>query len=86
MMHEYCEWLWEPLRVEGAFDYGTPGQFQRGVQLYGEFVKRRWTRSQPVNVWLTKLFFGVRAMLTHLEARVEYGRILREESPLDSAG
>ena len=79
-MVEYCEWLWEPLRVEGAFDFATPGHFERGVRLYGDFVKRRWTRSQPVNVWLTKAFFGVRAMLVHIGARVEYGRIMRAES------
>jgi len=74
--------MWAPIRAEGAFDFGDPDQYRRGVQLYGEFVKRRWTRSKPVNVWLTKLFFGERAMLTRLGARVDYGRILREESPL----
>lgn len=79
-MIEYCDWLWEPLRTDGPFDFGAPGHFERGVRLYGEFVKRRWTRSKPVNVWLTKVFFGVRAMLAHLEARVDYRQIMLEES------
>lgn len=82
LMREYCDWLWAPLKVDGAFDFGEPGSFEKGVKLYGEFIKRRWTRSQPVNVWLTKLFFGVRAMLTHLEAQVEFKRIMYEESDL----
>jgi predicted unusual protein kinase regulating ubiquinone biosynthesis (AarF/ABC1/UbiB family) len=81
MMREYCDWVWAPLRTDEPFDYGTPGQYRDGVRLYGEFVKRRWVRSRPVNIWLNKVFFGVRAMLTRLEARVAYGRILREESP-----
>ncbi len=81
MMREYCDWLWAPLRTDEPFDYGAPGQYRDGVRLYGEFVKRRWVRSRPVNVWLNKVFFGVRAMLTRLEARVAYGRIFREESP-----
>lgn len=81
-MLEYCDWLWAPVRTDEPFDYGAPGQFEPGVRLYGEFTRRRWVRSLPVNVWLTKVFFGVRAMLTRLEARVPYGRILREESVL----
>jgi hypothetical protein len=80
LLREYTDWLWEPVRTDEAYDFGAPGAFERGVRLYGEFIKRRWTRSHPVNVWLTKVFFGVRAMLTHLGARVEYGRIMREES------
>ncbi len=79
MMQEYSDWLWEPLRVEGVFDFGQSGHFETGVKLYGEFIKRRWTRSHPVNVWLTKLFFGVRAMLTQMEARVEFNQIMTEE-------
>lgn len=80
----YCDWLWAPNRTDQPFDFGAQGQFRPGVELYGELTRRRWTRSKPVNVWLTKVFFGARAMLTHLEARVPYGRILREESRRES--
>ena len=79
-MGTYCDWLWAPVRTDEPFDFGAPGQFRPGVELYGEFTRRRWTRSKPVNVWLTRVFFGVRAMLTHLGARVPYGRLMREES------
>ena len=82
MMRAYCDWLWAPILTDEPFDYGDPDQYREGVRLYGEFIKRHWVRSQPVNIWLTKVFFGLRAMLTHLGARVEYGRIMREESPL----
>jgi predicted unusual protein kinase regulating ubiquinone biosynthesis (AarF/ABC1/UbiB family) len=84
LMRAYCEWVWKPIRTDEPFDYGDPDQYREGVRHYGEFMRRRWVRSQPVNVWLTKVFFGLRAMLTHLGARVAYGRILREESPLGS--
>ncbi len=80
VLRAYCDWVWAPLRTDEPFDYGTPDQYREGIRLYGEFVKRRWIRSQPVNVWLTKVFFGVRAMLTHLGARVAYGKIMREET------
>ncbi|HVS19148.1 MAG TPA: AarF/ABC1/UbiB kinase family protein [Planctomycetota bacterium] len=79
-MLAYCDWLWAPVRGDEPFDYSDPAQFRPGVELYGEFTRRGWTRSQPINVWLTKVFFGQRAMLTHLGARVAYGRLMREES------
>lgn len=79
-MLAYCDWLWAPNRGDEPFDFGAPDQFRPGVELYGELARRRWTRSKPVNVWLTKVFFGERAMLTHLGARVPYGRLMREES------
>ncbi len=83
LLREYVDWVWEPVRTRGPFDYGAPDQFQRGARIYAEFVKRRWVRAVPVNTWLARVFFGVRAMLTRLEARVPYGDILREESPVD---
>lgn len=49
LMRKDCNWLWEPIRAEGAFDFGRPGQFEEGVRLYGTFIKRRWTRSRPIN-------------------------------------
>ena len=80
MMRRYTEWLWEPMRADGDYDFSDPECFQRGARLYATFVKKGWVRSQPVNVWLTRVFYGVRAMLTRLGARVPYGRILREEA------
>lgn len=82
LMREYCDWVWAPLRCEGPFDFGKDGQFERGAKIYGEFTKRRWTRSMPVNVWLNKVFFGVRAMLCRLEARVDYREVMTSESTL----
>jgi predicted unusual protein kinase regulating ubiquinone biosynthesis (AarF/ABC1/UbiB family) len=82
LMLEYTDWCWEPLRSEGPYDFSDPENFKRGARLYGEFIKRRYTRSLPVNVWLTKLFFGMRATFTNLKACIPYGDILRSESPL----
>ena len=78
-MRQWCDWVWEPLFHEGPFDFANPDYFQRGVALYGELVRRRYTRSLPVNMWLSKNFFGVRAMLAHLKARVDMGAIWNQE-------
>ena len=84
LIRKYTDWTWAPITEPQPYDFGVPGDYAEGVKLYGEFIKRRWTRSQPVNVWLTKLFYGERAMLTHLRARVAYGTIHEEESQIES--
>ena len=81
-MQEMGDWAWEPLLVNGAFDYSDPEYFRRGVRLYGELVRHRYTRSLPVNTWLFKAIFGMRAMLARLGARVDTGAIMRAESRL----
>lgn len=80
LLRELCDWEWEPLFHEGPFDFGNPEYFRRGVALFGEATRRRYTRSLPVNTWLHKSFFGVRAMLAHLKARVDMGAISRQET------
>ena len=50
------------------------------MAIHGEMIKRRFVRSRPVNTWLSKGFFGFRAMLHHLRARVNLGAIVRAET------
>lgn len=79
LLEQYTDWAWEPVVYEGPFDFGDREYFRRGVALYGQFLRRRYTRSQPANTWLLKAMFGLRAMLTRLEARVDMGAIYRAE-------
>lgn len=82
LLREYCDWLWEPVRTDAAFDFSDDSYFKRGMRIYGEVVKRRYIRSRPVNTWIGRTFIGLRAILTQLRARVAYGRILREETTM----
>ena len=52
----------------------------RGMELWRQLLSRRYVRTLPVNVWITKSFVGLRAMLFKLGARVPLGRIMREET------
>ena len=80
LMLRWCDWVWEPLEHHGPFDFGDPDYFRRGLELFGEMIRRRYVRSLPVNTWLTKSFFGLRAILHHLGARVDLGAIVRQET------
>ncbi len=80
MIIAFSKWIWEPLLHEGTFDFSDGSYFRRGVEHYGECMRKRYIRSLPLNTWLTRCFYGVRAMLTHLKARVDMGLIYRQET------
>ncbi len=83
LLEQFCDWVWEPLLHEGPFDFGNPDYFQRGVEIFGEVLQRRYVRSHPINIWLDKNFFGIRAMLAHLKARVDLGAVCRAETTVE---
>ena len=76
----FSDWAWEPVLHEGPFDFADLDYFRRGAAMYGEALRRRYTRSRPANTWMIKSIFGLRAMLAHLKARVDLGIIFREET------
>ncbi|UCC28760.1 MAG: AarF/ABC1/UbiB kinase family protein, partial [Phycisphaerales bacterium] len=80
LLAQLTDWVWEPIVHEGPFDFGDWDYFRRGTALYGEALRRRYTRSRPANTWLIKCIYGLRAMLAHLKARVDLGAIFRKES------
>ncbi len=76
----WTDWAWEPVRHEGPFDFSDPDHFRRGAEMYGEGIRNRFTRSRPANTWTIKAIYGLRAMLTRLGARIDYGSIFRAET------
>lgn len=85
MIMQWGDWAWEPVMHEGPFDFSDPEYFRRGAEMYGEFIRRRYMRSRPANTWLIKTCYGMRAMLTRLKARVNYGAIWRAETRVPEA-
>ena len=77
---QFSDWAWEPILREGPFDFGDLDYFRRGAAMYGQALRRRYTRSRPANTWMIKAIFGLRAMLAHLKARVDLGVIFRAET------
>lgn len=84
LMEKWCEWVWEPLKHQGPFDFGDPDHLRRGMNVYGDLVKKRYYRSKPVNTWLARSFVGVRAMLYRLKARVDMKAVLDSETTVRS--
>jgi len=77
---EFCDWMWEPLRVEGDFDFTDGEHLRRGFEVLGALLRRRYTRMMPVGIWLDRQICGLRGLFTLLECRVPYRRIHEEET------
>lgn len=71
LIRSFADWLWEPLRHEGPFDLGSQDYFPRGVALWSQFLRKRLTRTLPLNTWINRNFIGLRALAYRLGARVD---------------
>jgi hypothetical protein len=78
LLHAMLDWLWEPMRHDGVFDFGG-AYFERGMALFEEILNGHYTRSAPVNTWINRNFLGVRAMLYKLGARVDMRTLSQRE-------
>jgi len=86
LIEQVSDWCWEPIRHDGRFDFGDPRYFQRGVDAIREVVRRGYLRSRPVNNWMQRSFFGIRAMLCRLGAHIDAGSIFRQETAAAAQG
>ncbi len=76
----WADWVWEPVLKEGSFDFGDSNYFSRGVEYFAELLRKRQTRSRPINLWLTRGVYGLRAILARLQVCFDFGEIYRAES------
>jgi hypothetical protein len=82
LLLDYSEWVNEPLRFEGHFDFRDLEYLRRGVHTFGELVRRGYTRAQPVNTWLARCFIGLRGMLYRLRAQVNVHQVWERETTI----
>ena len=83
-LESFARWYWEPMSPDaadanGLFDFRDPDYLRRGMQLFGEGSRRRYTRAHPVSVYNARFLFGIRALLHQLGAQIPASRINAEE-------
>lgn len=80
------DWVMEPVLRPGPFDFGDPEFLRRGFALLREVTERRYLSQRPVFLWQSRCFYGLRALLHALRARVDQKRIDGEEIALAGIG
>lgn len=78
MLRASVDWLWEPLRTEGAFHFDDDFM-RRGIGHLKDIMDHRYTRTTPINTWTNRMFYGVRVLMNRLDARIEARAIHEEE-------
>ena len=81
MTEESLNWMMEPLRQSGAYDFGDEGHFRRGMDWFSRVLRTRRVRAQPMWVYYNRSVFGLKALLYRLRAQVDVGAVIRQERP-----
>jgi predicted unusual protein kinase regulating ubiquinone biosynthesis (AarF/ABC1/UbiB family) len=79
LLRDFSDWMSEPVKASGAFDFSDEEHFRRGFQLVKEMTLRRYNRIMPVFVWMDRMMFGLRGHFYSLGARVRYRMINNRE-------
>ena len=71
LMTESHDWICEPVRHDGPFDFGNIEHLQRGIHWFVGLSRKRYTRSHPAYIYFHRTVFGLRALLYRLRAQVD---------------
>jgi predicted unusual protein kinase regulating ubiquinone biosynthesis (AarF/ABC1/UbiB family) len=69
IMEESFRWIIEPLLVP-VFDFSNPEHLRAGIDVSLRAITRRYTRSHPMQTYLSRTLIGLRSMLHRIGARV----------------
>ena len=76
---EFAEWCWMSRWHDEAYDFSDEADFRRGVDLFVEMVRRRYTRARPNTPVISRCQFGWRSIFYQLKAKFDVRPIAEEE-------
>jgi predicted unusual protein kinase regulating ubiquinone biosynthesis (AarF/ABC1/UbiB family) len=76
---QFAEWCWRARSYAGEFDFGDEANFRRGIELFTELVRHRYSRSQPETLTIARGQFAMGAILYLLKTRIDIRPIAEEE-------
>lgn len=79
LLKSSLDWVIEPVLCEGPFDFGDEDHLRRGFEISTQLVLNRYTKTQPMYVYLERSYFGTRAVLHSLASRVDVRALHRQE-------
>ena len=76
---EFAEWCWMSRWRGDEYDFSDEADFRRGVDLFVEMVRRRYTRARPNTPVIARCQFGWRSIFYQLKAKFNVQPIAEEE-------
>ena len=71
--------MWRARYCGGEFDFGDEADFRRGVDLFLEMARKRYTRSRACTPSISRQYFGFRSIFYRLKAKIDVAPIAEEE-------
>jgi predicted unusual protein kinase regulating ubiquinone biosynthesis (AarF/ABC1/UbiB family) len=78
LIEESYRWNIETL-FHQPFDFSDPRHLQIGMSVFARAIAKRYTRSHPVQLYLSRTILGLRSMLYTMKARVDVRAIRARE-------
>ena len=75
----FADWCWRPRYCGGEFDFADEANFRRGVDLFAEMVRKRYSRARPITPTISRQLFGIWSLMYRLKAKVDVRAIAEEE-------
>jgi predicted unusual protein kinase regulating ubiquinone biosynthesis (AarF/ABC1/UbiB family) len=70
LLEESFRWAIEPL-LHRPFDFGEGEHLRIGIDILARSIKSRYTRSHPMQIYLSRTLLGLRSLLHRMKARVD---------------
>lgn len=78
-VERFTDWQWRSRSDATDFDFGDEADFRKGIDMFVEMVRRRYSSSRPCTPAMTRQFFGWRALLYRLRAKINVSEIAEQE-------
>src|SRR5712691_11414721 len=78
LLDDSFRWAVEPL-LHRPFDFGDGEHLRIGIDVMARAIARRYTRANPVQVYLSRTLLGLRSLLHRMRARVDVRAIHARE-------
>jgi len=76
---EWGEWCWMSRYKGGEYDFSDEAEFRRGINLFTEMVRKRYSRARPNTPAIARSQFGWRSILYLLKAKVDIWTLAEQE-------
>ena len=79
LYEEFADWNGKCRYIPGPYDFGNEQDFRRGVELFTEMLRKRYSKGHPSTPTITRGNFGWRSMLYRLKSNFEIRAIAESE-------
>ncbi len=79
LYEEFAEWTWCSRDMDEPYDFGVEADFRRGVDLFTEMLRKRYSRGHRTTPTIARGNFGWRSLLYRLQAKIRIRPLAESE-------